>query len=289
MKRGRDMGRREINAEIFQDTIEFVESSDKLLASILDTRKRQRMIPESEEMMPEKTPQTDFGHDAEVLVSGKRTLEAASAYRGKKTCILNFASATNPGGGVLSGSSAQEESICRCSTLYFCLYTPEMVKNFYIPHRDAGDPLYNDDIIYSPDVQVIKTDTSMPDRMEEADWYPVNVITCAAPNLREHPSNAMNPNAGRFAAQVTDRELRTLLEKRIRRIFAVAAAENNSVLILGAFGCGAFRNPPELVADVFCEVTQEYLRRFERIEYAVFHTARETQNYEAFLRRFGKV
>lgn len=282
------MGRREINAEIFQDTIEFVEGSDKLLASILETRKRQRMIPGSEEMLPEGTLVPDYGQNAEVLVSGKRTLEAASAYKGKKTCILNFASATNPGGGVLSGSFAQEESICRCSTLYFCLYTPEMVKNFYIPHRDAGDPLYNDDIIYSPDVQVIKTDTSMPERMEETEWYPVNVITCAAPNLREHPSNAMNLNAGRHAAQITEQELHVLLEKRIRRIFAIAAADHNSVLVLGAFGCGAFRNPPELVADVFFQITQEYLRSFETIEYAVFHTARETRNYEAFLRRFGK-
>ncbi len=105
------------------------------------------------------------------------------------------------------------------------------VKSFYIPHRDAGDPLYNDDIIYSPDVQVIKTDTSMPERMVEADWYPVNVITCAAPNLREHPSNAMNPNAGSHAAQITEQELQVLLEKRIRRIFAVAAADHNSVLV----------------------------------------------------------
>lgn len=282
------MGRREINTEIFRDTIEFVDGSDKLLSSVVETRNRQRMIPESERMPSEGTLRAEYGQDAKVFASGKRTLEAASAYRGKKTCILNFASATNPGGGVLSGSSAQEESICRCSTLYFCLQTPEMIKNFYMPHREAGDPLYNDDIIYSPDVQVIKTDASMPERMEEADWYPVNVITCAAPNLREHPSNSMNPNVGRHAAQITEQELSALLEKRIRRIFAAAAADHNSVLVLGAFGCGAFRNPPELVADVFFRVTQEYLRSFETIEYAVFHTAMETQNYEAFLRKFGK-
>ena len=280
------MGRREINAAIFQDTVEFVDGSEKLLDSISRTRHLQQMIPGDTDI-PRRG--VEHIHEAEIIVSGKRTLEAASAYQGKKTCILNFASATNPGGGVLYGSSAQEESICRCSTLYFCLRTPDLIRDFYKPHIDAGNPLYNDDIIYSPDVQVIKTDTSMPERMNEEDWYPVNVITCAAPNLREHPSNLMNPNAGRAAAQLTEQELRTLLETRIRRIYAVAAAVGNDVLVLGAFGCGAFCNPPELAADVFFQVTQEYRRMFETIEFAVFHTPREMQNYEAFQSRFQEI
>lgn len=118
----------------------------------------------------------------------------------------------------MHGSSAQEESLCRCSTLYFCLDTPELMRDFYLSHRQAGNPLYNDDIIYSPDVYVIKTDTSFPDWMKENDWYKVNVITCAAPNLRERPSNAMNPNAGNKAAKITNQELQVLLETRIRSV-----------------------------------------------------------------------
>ena len=79
--------------------------------------------------------------------------------------------------------------------------------------------------------------------------------------------------------KITGQELRALLETRIRRIFKLAAAEGNEVLILGAFGCGAFRNPPDVVADVFRQVTGEYRRQFETIEYAVFHTDRETENF----------
>ena len=59
-------------------------------------------------------------------------------------------------------------------------------------------------------------------------------------------------------------------------------ANNAEGLILGAFGCGAFCNPPELVADVFAEMTEKYRECFDTIEYAVFHTERETANYEAF-------
>ena len=72
------------------------------------------------------------------------------------------------------------------------------------------------------------------------------------------------------------------MESRIRRIFAVAAYERNDVLVLGAFGCGAFRNPPEVVAKVFHKVMDDYREYFETIEYAVFHTDKETENYKSF-------
>lgn len=84
------------------------------------------------------------------IESRKRTLEAAKAYTGKKVCVLNFASATNPGGGVTRGSSAQEEAICRCSTLYPCLNNAKMWNAFYVPHRHERNPLHNDDCIYTP-------------------------------------------------------------------------------------------------------------------------------------------
>lgn len=222
--------------------------------------------------------------NAKVIVSGKRSLEAAENYakQGKKVCVLNFASATNPGGGVVSGSSAQEECICRCTTLYPCLNNDALWTEFYTPHRKASDPLYNNDCIYTSNVCVFKSDTNFPEFLPQKNWWNVNIITCAAPNLRERPSNAMNPHAGDKTAKITPLELEKLLAERIKRIFDVAASNGNEVLILGAFGCGAFKNPPWIVANVFNAVMQDYLCYFDTIEYAVYHTEREVANYEAF-------
>ncbi len=275
--------RRKKNIEIFLDTEQLYRSHRRLARAVRVSLKKQVFVLGT---APVRVPAPRKKVAAMVTVSGKRTLEAAEVYakQGKRVCVLNFASATNPGGGVMGGSSAQEESICRCSTLYPCLNAGAMWRAFYMPHRDAGDPLYNDDCIYTPDVCVFKSDVSFPERLPERAWWRVNVITCAAPNLREDPSNGMNPCAGNAPAKVTQEELEMLLTNRVRRIFEVAASKKCEVLILGAFGCGAFRNPPAVVAKVFHTVMQDYLHHFDAIEYAVFHTEKETLNYETFLR-----
>ena len=118
--------------------------------------------------------------------------------------------------------------------------------------------------------------------MNEKDWYKVNVITCAAPNLRAKPSNMMNPDAGDEPVKLSDDEYVKILEKRVRNIFDVASYYKNDVLILGAFGCGAFMNPPDKVAEVFNKVMKDYIKKFEVIEYAVFCRDFETKNYDEF-------
>lgn len=278
--------RRTKNAEIFRDTERRYTSDPTLIQAIQQSTKNQVFIAENGSIAVPSTYKTE---KAKVVVSGKRSLEAAEVYvkQGKKVCVLNFASATNPGGGVVNGSSAQEECICRCTTLYPCLNTDAMWNVFYKPHRKAANPLYNNDCIYTSDVCVFKSDTKFPEPLPKNKWWNVNILTCAAPNLREHPSNSMNPYAGDDAAKITTAELEHLLTSRIRRIFEIAALDRNDVLILGAFGCGAFKNPPEIVAKVFNTVMQDYLCYFDTIEYAVYHNEREVANYEAFCAKIG--
>lgn len=273
--------RRTKNVEIFKDTEFLYKTNEELKVAITSSLERQYLIAANEAL----EPAAGNKRCGKVVVSGKKTIEASEQYakQGKKVCVLNFASATNPGGGVTHGSSAQEEAICRCTTLYPCLDTDNMWKSFYLPHRRADDPLYNDDCIFTPAVKVFKSDSDYPELLAQSEWWDVDVITCAAPNLRYVPSNRMNPHSGRNRADISDKALKQLLTKRIEKIFHLAIHENAEALILGAFGCGAFWNPSQLVASVFAEFTEKYRDYFDVIEYAVYHREHEKTNYEAFM------
>ena len=154
-----------------------------------------------------------------------------------------------------------------------------MWAQFYTPHRIPHDPIHNDDIIYTPAITVFKTDTAQPKLMDEEDWYQVDVITCAAPNLRTKPSNGYNTGDGEQAVLMKDKDLQVLHEKRLRRILDVAVLEGAQTVILGAFGCGAFRNSPEVVAQAAKNVVADYRKAFDTIEFAVYCSSRDEQNY----------
>lgn len=277
------MGREE-NLDVFRDTEKLVKENKVLVTSVKNSTSKQIMIPEYmqvDEMMQAEATQESYD-EAKVIVSKKRTYEAASAYEGLKVCVHNFASATNPGGGVTKGSSAQEECLCRCSTLYFNLNTSDMWGGFYSPHRAMQDPIHNDDCIYTPDVVVFKSDTSEPKLLNEEAWYKVNVITCAAPNLRLMPSNAMNTGDGVKRAKISDNDLYDLHVKRLTRIMDIAVAGGNEVVILGAFGCGAFENNPEVVAKASKIVADKYKNKFKVIEFAVYCSTKDERNFTIF-------
>lgn len=129
---------------------------------------------------------------------------------------------------------------------------------------------------------VFKSDTEYPRGLPEEKWYSVNVLTCAAPNLRERPSNRMNSGDGDEAVHISREELQVLHEKRMKRVLEIASAKGNEVVILGAFGCGAFRNLPSIVAQAMKTVVQEYRMKFETIEFAVYCSPRDDSNYWVF-------
>lgn len=274
--------KRELNIRVFNDTKSLCETNKKLRDSIHKSNNAQYIVSENEDF--EVTKQHRFENEATVLVSKRRSLEAASRYKGQKVCVHNFASATNPGGGVVKGSTAQEEAICRCSTLYFNI---KNANSFYNSHKQMiqkgkMDVTYNDDCIYTPGVVVFKSDEHIPKLIPQEEWYDVDVITCAAPNLRKEPSNKMNPNAGIKPVKLSDEELKELHIKRMRRILDIAKREKEDVIILGAFGCGAFYNPPEVVAKAMKQVVEEYKYDFKVIEFAIYCSKKDIQNYEIF-------
>ena len=272
------MSSRQERIEIFEGTRQLCLSNPFLKKAIAASQKNQQIYWEGD---PIEYGQPRFSVPAEMLLSPKKTVEAAQAYAaaGKKVCILNFASSVAPGGGVLTGEQAQEESICRVSTLYFALSDPETAGKFYDFHWElirAGktNRRNRDDIIYTPGVIAVRDDANVETMLAEKDWYSVDVITCAAPDLRQLG------DAAQFSP--TMEELRTLHEIRWRGILAAAAKHQADVLILGAFGCGVFANPPELVAEAFNNVLPEFRSYFEAIEFAVYTTRMEATNYRAF-------
>ena len=271
------------NIAIFEDTVDLCQKTPQLFDAIRESVRNQTCILQSEPVADAGSAHR-FEAPAKLVLSKKRTMEAARAYAdgSNKVAVLNFASATNPGGGVVNGSRAQEESLCRVSTLYFTLNTDENWRRFYTPHRKSHNPLHNDDILYTPAVVVVKSDTAHPARLAEKDWYSVDVITCAAPNLRTYPSNRYNSGDGNARLLLSDSELRALHEQRDRRIFDVAALNGVEVLVLGAFGCGAFCNNPAVVADVLVQLARRYEYAFKTVEFAVFCPPHDDGNYRAF-------
>ena len=259
------------NISIFKDTQKQCKSDFYLIEAIKKADSTQEFISETKEIEEAENCKAD--KNAKIVVSKKRTLEAARDYKGKKICILNFADAVTPGGAVLYGASTQEEAICRCSTLYENISKDAMLEVFYKPHK-LLNVLYNDDIIYTPDVVVFKEDTLEAKMLSKEEWYSVNVITCAAPYLGAIPREERR--------NISTIELMLIFSVRIERILEVAKKRKAEVLILGAFGCGAFANPPEIVAKVFKEALSEYGKYFEAVEFAVYCAEEETRNYKIF-------
>lgn len=196
-----------------------------------------------------------FNYNGNISIINQRSLQACKGF--EDIAVLNFASATNPGGGVLKGSNAQEECLCRCSTLYKCLNTKELWDNYYLFHREKKDTLYTDSVIYSQEVLVFKEDLVLPTMLSKDDWYKVNVLTCPAPNISK--------------IEILEDDLFEIFKKRIRKILSVAIINRNKNIVLGAFGCGAFKNPPELVAKAFKEILidEGYRYDFNNIIFAI--------------------
>ncbi|OKI49054.1 TIGR02452 family protein [Micromonospora sp. CB01531] len=205
-----------------------------------------------------------------VEVTGESTLLAARRLvRGGDVAALVFASAKNPGGGFRTGAQAQEESIARASALFPCLTA---VPEFYDFHCEQRDLLYSDRVIHSPRVPVFRDDKG---RLLDA-AHEVSFLTAAAPNrgavLRNQPA---------------DTERVTLaLRTRARRVLAVAAAYGHRRLVLGAWGCGVFRNDPATVAEAFALALADAAGWFDQVTFAVLDRAGGPVE-AAFADRFG--
>lgn len=248
----KNLKKAERNMEVFRDTSQIINESDELKQKVENSIERTYIRHESrlkgvtyslknywKDAAPSMIPRN-------VVVKDGTTIDTAIDLWNKRehkddiVAVLNFASAVNAGGGVLNGSSAQEECICRTTTLYPVLNTDKMWEKYYFPNREESKKthttLYNDTVVYTKDIVVLKNDDY--ELLNDNNRPIIDVITCAAPKLMHE-------------ATVDKDKLYTILDKRIEHILRTAEDFGVSYLVLGAFGCGAFRNPPDVVAKAF--------------------------------------
>lgn len=205
---------------------------------------------------------------SKVIIKEGSSVDTASLYSGKKIAILNFASAYRPGGGVTTGAIAQEETLCRCSFLYEILSSKKCVENYYKKNRKDNLKFGSNRIIYSPDIVFFYTDKfNIP---KEIPPFRADIITCAAPNLRNIECNP--------------EELKKILIGRYDNIFKSAYLHGCEILILGAIGCGVFKNPVSIVAQVMKDLCEKYTI-FEEVVFPIY---KSTKTLETFKNIFYK-
>lgn len=207
----------------------------------------------------------------------------------KPPLVLNFANPVHPGGGVRSGARAQEEELCRRSSLLISLESEE-AKRYYEYNRYIDSPMSSDAMIFTPNVEVIRDS----DGALLEDTFIVAVLTCAAPMLRFGES-VLNGN-----------EYRKLLYRRICAMLKCAVSLGYESVVLGAWGCGAFHNDANIVSDLFYKALKSGLSAsginlslgdaersnardvFSRFDFAVLDRTTEQYNFNAFYRNFAR-
>ncbi len=214
-------------------------------------------------------PQTHVGpYQTRIEVANETTLAAVQRLRaaGQHPVALNFASATHPGGGFLSGARAQEEYLARSSGLYACLQMHPM----YGYHRARHDPLYTDYVIYSPAVPVFRADDGA--LLETP--YTVGLITSPAVNAAALPPER-HANIG------------PAMWQRILKVLAAGIVHGHDSIVLGAWGCGAFGNDGAEIASLFRQALQENFQgAYSRVIFAVLDWSREKRFIGPFQRAF---
>lgn len=264
---------RNINAAIAADTLNILEQGfflnargQKILISP-DLAASRLYTPEQLDAMLSNL-QTGSSFQTRIEVTGETSLEAAQRLNqnSQPWLCLNFASAKNAGGGFMGGAQAQEESLARSSALYPTLIAHPQYYQFHRTHRSL---LYSDHMIYSPAVPVFKNDSG--ELLLQS--YPLSFITSPAPNF------------GAMGQSGDVQKVPAVLENRSAKILALALHHGYRNLILGAWGCGVFRNDPTQVAQTFKKHLGQGGRfegRFEHIVFAVFDRSKEQATFKAF-------
>lgn len=252
---------------IAQDTLGCLEKGSYTLpdGTIIDLAQAQQQAqqqthlytPTDSDALLNQLPAPTRSLSSQVEVTTESTLEAVYRLLGKghhDVLALNFASAKNAGGGFLGGSQAQEESLARSTGLYPCLME---VPEYYQINRQTKSCFYTDHMIYSPQVPLLKDDkgTYRP-TLQLASFITAPAVNTGVVQQRE---SARLP------------EVEQVMKRRIAKVLAIALEHGHAHLVLGAWGCGVFRNDPAQIAQYFHEVIEtSFKQAFATIVFAIY-------------------
>ena len=240
---------------VFQDTLQYCDELD----NNSDTKKYN---------FSNITPDPLTGLKENISVFNSDSVSALVKYhQSGKTCVLNMASHKRPGGGVYNGARAQEECLFRCSNL------SSVIDTTLYPLED-DEAVYTQNAIFFKDVNY--------NYMSEV---VCDVVTVAALRLY----GVLDQN-GNMSYESSNSEYRNITKNKIRLMLSLAAKNGVKNLILGAWGCGVFKNNPEVISGYFHEilVSECYSGSFNQVIFAVINDENSAgNNYEIFKRKFN--
>lgn len=274
------MNRDQLKA-LAQETVDISQAGRYVLGNRVITlgasRPTELYTAQDMDRLVEETALPRSGPSPVLEVRGEGTVDAIFRLSGgealcPKLGVLNFASAKNPGGGFLNGSVAQEECLAFCSTLYQTQTTGQG-PGYYEINRANRDPVYTDAMLIG-DVTFFRTS-----RYD----LTANPVTCPV-------ITAPAVNMGIVIRNGDDVErAKAVMKGRMRKILTLFAKWGCTWLVLGAYGCGVFRNDPEDVARFWQELLADegWGQLFEQVTFSILERPGKDGNSVPFRRRFG--
>ena len=279
---------RKLYANVFHNTVQIVNSSfylteDETLVKLPDPqRMTDGTVLYSKEFSVESVPSLKTTTIIEVTEKDCLKETVRLSKEGFYPAVLNMASRQNPGGGVLKGSRAQEESIFRRTNIFRSLYQFAPYAGTYgVTKSELQYPLDpNFGGVYTPNAVLFRDSERHGCKLLEKPEY-INVISVAAMNRPEIDSK------GKISSHLVEG-----VKNKMRTIYRIALKHRHDSLVLGAWGCGAYCNPPRHIASLFHEVLNEpeFKNKFRKIVFAIIedHNSRKAHNPEGNLIPFQK-
>ena len=262
------MGLSRYPTELVSESLEYIEALNRqgLLPPVTSYENIKPVVPQR--VISPSASSEVFVMDMDTILA---VIYAHKLSRCARICALNSASYKIPGGGFTSGMRAQEEAVCHCTDLFLEL---SKHNSWYAGHKATlNRGLYHNECILSKGILVHASDICK--YLQPAERFQIDVLTCAAPNWQSILK--YSPHEINLARQAT--------VDRIHYVCNVLGQFEYDYLILGAYGCGVFRNDPKLVAESF----KEALFKTGTAKNIIFAIPDKTsENYVAFERVFGE-